>query len=333
MKKLLLISVGFFLAANFMSGFSQDLKPKKNNRGKYGYADKRDSVIIPYQFSDAEDFSEGMAAVKLEGKWGFIDKTGKVVINPQFDLTYYFSDGFCPVKKSGKWYFINKKGKKAINENYLLAFSFTEGYAAVKTETGWGYIDKEGQYAIKPEYEEAWSFSDGMANVRDGGLWGYINKQGDVVIEFKYDEAQAFSKGLATVKLNGKYFQIDKKGKKYVPPKDEETDDPNMIYTIVEQRPEFPGGIDEMMKFIQSNIQYPPEEKQNKLEGLVIVSVVVTKEGNLKDYKVIQGNNQHLNDEAIRVVMLMPKWIPGKNKGKEVNVQTTIPVRFRLSNK
>ena len=276
-------------------------------------------------------FMKALLLLKLEGKWGFIDKTGKVVINAQFELTYYFAEGFCPVKKNNKWYYINKKGRKAIDDNFILAFSFSEGYAAVKTETGWGYIDKEGQIAIKAEYEEAWSFSDGLANVKDGGLWGYINKQAETVIDFKYDEAQPFTKGLATVKLNGKYFQIDKSGKKYVSPKDLQKEDPNMVYTIVDQRPEFPGGMEELLKFIQSNVQYPAEEKQQKVEGLVIVTVIITKDGEIKDPKVLQGSNQNLNNEAIRIVSIMPKWVPGKLNGKEVNVQTTIPVRFRLS--
>jgi TonB family protein len=323
----------FFLLSGYVFiAQSQDLAPKKN-KSKYGYVDKRDTVVIPYQFDEAEFFYDGLAAVKMDTKWGFIDKTGKIVISCQFETVYNFSDGVCPVRKNNKWYFINKKGKKSIDAYFQLAFPFAEGLAAVKTETGWGFIDKEGSMAIKAEYEEASSFSEGLAAIKDAGVWGYINPQGETVIDFKYDEAHHFVKGLAIVKLNNKTFQIDKNGKKYVPPKDEQKEDPNMIYTTVDQLPEFPGGYKEMSNFLLTNIQYPAEEKQNKVEGLVIITFIVTREGELKNFQVTQGDNENFKKEALRVVQLMPKWNPGINKGKPVNVQTNIPVRFRMVNK
>jgi TonB family protein len=338
MKKIYVILFVFFFL--FFTGIlniqSQNLVPKKNSKGKYGYADNkdtRDTIVIPYQFEDADDFYEGLAAVKLEGKWGFIDKTGKMIISNQFELVRNFSDLVCPVRKNNKWYYINKKGKKAIDGYFLMASPFSENLASVKTTTGYGYIDKEGSFAIKAEYEEAGTFYEGLAAVKDGGLWGYINNQGETVIDFKYDEAHNFTKGLATVKLNGKFFQIDKNGKKYIPPKDEKKEDPNMVYTIVDQIPEFPGGFKELANFFQSNMQYPTEEKEKKTEGLVIITCVVGKEGDLRDFKVLQGDNENFKKEALRLVQMMPKWNPGKLNGKPVNVQTNIPVRFRLVNK
>jgi TonB family protein len=330
MKKTLNTVVVVFFSFFIFQVCGQDLKPASNLSGKFGYTDGKGTVVIPYQFDNADDFHNDLAAVKTQGKWGFINKTGKMVIAAQFELTYYFVDNFCPVKKNNKWYYINKKGKKSFGDYYLMALPYSNDLAAVKTETGWGYIDHVGNFAVKAEYEEANTFSEGLANIKDGDVWGYINNQGDVVIDTKYDEAKPFKNGIATVKLNGRTFQIDKNGKKYVPPPEEKKEDTNMIYTIVDQRPEFPGGHEELFRFIQGNQQYPPEEKEKKIEGLVIVSVIVSRWGELKNIQVIQGDNENFKKEALRIVGIMPKWIPGKMNNKPVNVQTTIPVRYRI---
>jgi TonB family protein len=99
---------------------------------------------------------------------------------------------------------------------------------------------------------------------------------------------------------------------------------------VVEEMPEFPGGMAEAMKFLAKNIKYPVAAQQAKIEGRVIVQFVIEKDGSVSDVKVMRGVNSELDAEAIRVVSMMPKWIPGKQRGKAVAVKYTMPIMFRL---
>ena len=104
------------------------------------------------------------------------------------------------------------------------------------------------------------------------------------------------------------------------------------IFKVVEDRPQFPGGDAELMKFLQQNVKYPKEAQEQGKQGRVIVQFVVEKDGSITDAKVLKPVDPLLDAEALRIVKLMPKWTPGKQRGKAVRVYFTIPVTFRLSN-
>ena len=84
------------------------------------------------------------------------------------------------------------------------------------------------------------------------------------------------------------------------------------------------------MKFLGKNIKYPPQAMENEIQGRVIVTFVIMKDGSITNAEVVRGVDPLLDKEALRVVNLMPKWKPGKQRGKAVNVKYTIPVTFRL---
>ena len=104
------------------------------------------------------------------------------------------------------------------------------------------------------------------------------------------------------------------------------------IFKVVEDRPQFPGGDAELMKFLQQNVKYPKEAQEQGKQGRVIVQFVVEKDGSITDAKVLKPVDPLLDAEALRIVNMMPKWTPGKQRGKAVRVYFTIPVTFRLSN-
>lgn len=101
-------------------------------------------------------------------------------------------------------------------------------------------------------------------------------------------------------------------------------------YVVVEQMPEYPGGTDAMMRFLAQNIKYPVDAQQRGVQGMVVLSFIITKSGEINTVKVERSVDPALDKEAIRVVSLMPNWIPGKQSGKNVNVKFTLPVRFAL---
>jgi protein TonB len=103
------------------------------------------------------------------------------------------------------------------------------------------------------------------------------------------------------------------------------------VFLVAEQMPEFPGGDDAMMKFIQKNIQYPDMERENDIQGRVVVGFVVNEDGSLQDIAIKKGVSSGIDKEALRVVRLLPKFKPGKQQGKPVRVQFVLPIMFKLA--
>ncbi|MGN1217811.1 MAG: TonB family protein [Phocaeicola sp.] len=101
-------------------------------------------------------------------------------------------------------------------------------------------------------------------------------------------------------------------------------------FMVVEQMPEFPGGIQELMSFLSKNIKYPASAMKNNIQGRVIVQFVVEKDGTPTEFNVIRSVDPTLDAEALRVMKEMPKWKPGMQKGQAVRVKYTVPVSFKL---
>ena len=102
------------------------------------------------------------------------------------------------------------------------------------------------------------------------------------------------------------------------------------IFEVVEVNPSFPGGDNGLMNYLSNSIQYPVVAQENNIHGRVTVQFVVWKDGSIRNVQVVRGVDESLNKEAIRVVSLMPNWIPGKQKGVNVNCKFYVPVNFRL---
>ena len=101
-------------------------------------------------------------------------------------------------------------------------------------------------------------------------------------------------------------------------------------FAVVEQMPEFPGGMKELMTFLKDNIQYPKAAQDKKVQGRVIVQFVVEKDGTPTEFNVLRSIDPDLDKEALRVLGEMPKWKPGMQKGQAVRVKYTVPVNFKL---
>lgn len=201
------------------------------------------------KYDNAADFSEGLAAVKVNNKWGFIDSTGKMVIAPQFNpwqaqFNAVFSDGLVAInlvsgKVNGKetndptgvkWGFADKTGKIVIppkfDGNYYAPPHFANGLAVVSGKfigttiatlglnTKYGYIDKTGAFVIPQKFDDAMDFYEGLASVKVGNKYGFIDTTGKMVIDALYDAPSYFKDGVAIVELNQVSFAIDKQNKK-----------------------------------------------------------------------------------------------------------------------
>ena len=110
-----------------------------------------------------------------------------------------------------------------------------------------------------------------------------------------------------------------------------EEEEEEVIFMVVETMPEFPGGQQALFKYLGENVKYPVIAQENGIQGRVICQFVVNKDGSIVDVVVVRSSGEpSLDKEALRVISSMPKWKPGKQRGKPVRVKYTLPVNFRL---
>ncbi|MCK9179659.1 MAG: energy transducer TonB [Bacteroidales bacterium] len=148
------------------------------------------------------------------------------------------------------------------------------------------------------------------------------------VLNIVEDDADIKDTRLASSEETGEKISVGK----YVPVAVEVVEEPveEEIFEVVEEMPEFPGGPAAMMKYLNNNIRYPTIAQENGIEGRVIVQFVVNSDGTIVDANVVRSVDPFLDKEALRVINSMPKWKPGKQRGKSVRVKYTLPVMFRL---
>ena len=190
---------------------------------KRGYLDAEGKVAIEPTFFNAEDFSEGFAAVNLKenSQWGFINKSGKFVISPRYDFANSFSEGLAAVESGGKVGFIDSKGDWVISPRFdpRSCGRFREGRALVEVGDKVGYIDRSGQFVVAPQFAWGQGYSEGLAVVKDGERWKFVDRSGaGVSIGQGYESVNSFSEGMAAVELGGKWGYINAKGELAVAP-------------------------------------------------------------------------------------------------------------------
>jgi protein TonB len=102
------------------------------------------------------------------------------------------------------------------------------------------------------------------------------------------------------------------------------------IFDVVENAPEFPGGMEAWNKYLSSNLKYPTQARRMGVEGTVYVVFVVNTDGSIQDVELLRGIGGGCDEEALRVVSNAPKWTPGKQRGRPVRVRMRLPIRFKL---
>ena len=114
---------------------------------------------------------------------------------------------------------------------------------------------------------------------------------------------------------------------------EEPVPEPKKIYESAEQMPEFPGGVEGLMRYLYQNIQYPPMAAQNNIGGRVVLQFVIDETGQVGDVKVVRSVSEEIDAEAVRVIKSLPKFEPGRQNGEPVAVWYTLPVMFKLQSK
>lgn len=148
------------------------------------------------------------------------------------------------------------------------------------------------------------------------------------IIEIVQDDAEIEEDVLASVDDQVEFIDVSALDEVVVEEEPEIDDTPFMV---VEDMPEFPGGTAALLEYLKKNIKYPAICRENNIQGRVLVSFIVNKDGSIVDAEVVKNVNPSLDKEALRVISGMPKWKPGSQRGKPVRVKYTVPVNFRLN--
>ena len=127
----------------------------------------------------------------------------------------------------------------------------------------------------------------------------------------------------------GEVLKVEKAEIEQPKPEPKKEED-NKVFDVVEQQPAFPGGQGALLSWLSQNIHYPAVAEENGIQGRVVVSFVVEKDGSISNVQVVRGVDPSLDKEAARVVKSMPKWTPGKQNGQAVRVKYNVPVTFKL---
>ena len=146
------------------------------------------------------------------------------------------------------------------------------------------------------------------------------------IIEIIDDDADVDDDIMVSTEDNQEWIDLDI----YEFPEVEPEPEPEEIFMVVEDQPEFPGGVKALLEYLKKNIKYPAICRENNIQGRVIVTFVVNKDGSIVEPEVIKGVNPSLDKEALRVISQMPNWKPGYQRGKPVRVKYTVPVNFQL---
>ena len=234
-----------------------------------------------------------------------------------------------PIKKDNKAGTI-KTGSQPINDIIVVAEAPTTEPADDKTFIAKGFVyDKE---EAKP------TPIVGAVILIDGTKKGTVtDREGKFQIEVSMgDNITASYVGYESKTIGvSKLFSESSKTNEYYIGLQKETgeDQSEKIYDVVKQMPEFPNGHAALFEYLSKSIQYPEEARKNSIQGRVIATFVVEKDGSISNARVVRSIDPSLDAEALRVINSMPNWTPGTQEGEPVRVKYTVPVTFKLDAK
>ncbi len=175
---------------------------------------------------------------------------------------------------------------------------------------------EEGVPSVSPESQRETEISSDSFVIKEAQSASYANKPADLKAPLGKNESVATGKS--------------KTGNKRSEANEEEVAEAE-IFTVVEESPQFPGGDDARIRFLAENINYPHEAREASIHGTVYISFVIEIDGTINDVRVLRGIGGGCDEEAVRVIRNMPRWLPGKQRGKPVRVQFNMPIKFSLA--
>lgn len=275
-----------------------------------------------------------LKAKEKRGKWGFIIGEKQTVIDYQFEKVKYFRNGLCPVLKNGKWGYIDEKGTTIIPFQYDDAATFIGKSTTIKIGEKYGLINTAGVPLTKMEYDTIFGGVKYFM-IKKEEFYGLIDSLGKEKLPTIYEDFNGIYKNTYCVKKAGNWGMIVNGIEDF---------ESEPIFLSPDIMPKFPGCSNnqgdekewkvcadrQLLRFVYKQIKYPAEARKKGIEGTVVVSFVVKKDGYIDNLEVAREIGGGCGKECLRVANLMPKWLPGEHEGRVVNTRFVFPVKFRL---
>ena len=244
---------------------------------------------------------------------------------------------FLLTKKRIKMITQSKKAKGVVIKALLTLPLFALLLFANCKSIGQNNVANESRTTIKIGEESYVTFADPMEINLDGKDYTLDINSVKNEKTFKLGDHKLFAKNnhdernSYTVTVDGKPFDLKYLVSMILDDTDVSGDEDEVLKGPIEVMPEYPGGPNALVKYVQNNLKYPESAKKNKQEGRVFVGFVVEKDGSISNVSVMRGVCEELDNEAVRVVKTLPKFTPGMHGGKPVRVQYTLPIAFKLN--
>lgn len=288
---------------------------------------------------------------ELDGYQLMYDAQGNLIPNQRLDSVVrnehrqiirmvYAEEDFEGNKGKAYWTY-NEKGMPATYEYYDAFIGDERAYTYDKDnfliETGFKFYDGEArEYKQNYDYLQFDKYGNWVKRLEKNGD-GVICLVERAIVYYSDDIADNVTLSTSQEEIIDSAFEEiitpitpePEKEVKYAPVHVIE-DEEQTIFDVVEQMPEFPGGMSALMKYITTNLQYPAAAKKAGTQGRVIVQFVVERDGTITNAKAVRSVESSMDEEAVRIINTMPKWKPGMQRGKTVRVKFTVPVMFRL---
>lgn len=283
------------------------------------------------------------------GKWLVTDYEGKALAtydDVELDEGDYYSDeDMIAVRQGRKWGLADKDYRIVIPCRYRSVEGYGQGPGAIVTldDGSTRYIDRRGRTifkldgleSVKKVREDLYMVLIRSMDREHYNKWGLVDGKGRST--FSKEELEGARK---TYTEDLELYERRKYSEEVVenvvgevkaePESATESSDDDEVFVFVEDSPEFPGGMDSLYAFLGANIHYPAEAKKDSIEGLVFVQFVVEKDGSIYNIRVLRDIGGGCGEEVVRVMNMMPKWQPAKQRGTPVRCQFNLPVKFRL---
>ena len=314
---------------------------------KYGYRSGLGEIVIPAKFDTAYDFKFKRGYIIQGGKKGVIDHKGEFIFAP----TYSYLEAFENKGLRSNAYVVgdgNKKGLISKNDHLLIPLKYDTIYRS-KVHLHYFVYSKKKKMELMRVTKNLDS-----AYIAISGKFDSINVVSSANSGLVDKYYKAFSKKKSTI-FNSSFVVVDEKAiadskKKYeieIARKNKERDEminnqihvldmstmesrEKEIYDFVDKQPEFPEGRQKLLTYLLKNIRYPENSRNKFIQGRVFLRFVVKKTGEIADPKIMKGINKELDEEAKRVILSMPNWLPGELKGEKVDCYMSLPVLFKI---
>lgn len=319
---------------------------KSGEKKIYHLIDGQGKILSTVEDKEVVFFEKNTVVWFIDGgKWLVTDYEGKALAtydDVELDEGDYYSDeDMIAVRQGRKWGLADKDYRLVIPCKYRRAEGYSNDRGAIVTlkDGSTRYIDRRGRTifkldgleSVKKVREDLYMVLIRSMDREYSNKWGLVDGKGRSTFSKEELEGarKTYIEDLESFERR-EYPENVVEEEKAEPESVTESSDEDEVFVLVEDSPEFPGGMDSLYAFLGANIHYPAEAKKDSIEGLVFVQFVVEKDGSIYNIRVLRDIGGGCGEEVVRVIKMMPKWQPAKQRGTPVRCQFNLPVKFSL---